>query len=251
MEGSRESGLTQIMRRISIISAIALSAVIGTGSAGAASPTPSPTVTPVPVAAVGEVWISELYPNPVGTDTGNEWVELHNRTERSLQIGGMMVARLSGTTLVTVPTGMTLPAGGYLKLATTGSIINGGDTVLLKLGTTEHDRITYDAEGTEGQSWARSSESVGTWTGLPTPDAPNQFAAEEGPGDEVTGAVGTAATGSSSAGMPGTTAAKGQQKSASKLPKSGPGLLAYLILPLAWAGYGYGRHYLQEHANDC
>lgn len=225
-----------------------LGIVVGGAPVGAASPTPvpSPTASAVPVAVVGELWISEVVPNPVGTDTGNEWVELHNRTSHPVAIGGLVVARLSGTTLLTVSAGTVLAADAYLKLTATGSIVNGGDTLILKLGTVEYDRITYDAVGAEGQSWARLTETVGEWTDTPTPDAANAFPDLADDSDDLATAVSASTSGSSSQSAKSATSKKA---TASKLPKSGPGLLGYLILPLAWAVYGYGRKYYQDHAD--
>lgn len=234
------------------------SIVIGTlcslpGAASGASPSPSPmaspspTATPTPAPAVGDVWLNEVLPNPVGTDTGQEWVELYNRSSRTLLIGGMVVARSSGTTLLTVASGVSLAPGAFKIFYASGSIVNGGDTLVLKSGTVTHDQITYDATGLEGQSWARLSETVGGWTDTPTPEAANAVATVDDPADTdtATTAVSSSATTSSGTAKSASTAKKA---TASKLPKSGIGLLAYLIPLLAWSGYRYGLPLIRRHA---
>lgn len=252
-EGGGQSGLglLHIMRTIITIMALCC---LAPGQALAASPSPtpavspSPTTTPVSAPAVGEIWLNEVLPNPVGTDTGQEWVELYNRGSRTVMIGGMVVARVSGTTLLTVAAGVTLAPGAFKIFYASGSIVNGGDTLVLKSGTIVHDQITYDATGLEGQTWARLSETVGGWTDTPTPEAANAVATADDPADTdtATAAVASGASTSASTAKRATTAKKA---SASKLPKSGIGLFAYLIPLLAWSGYRYGRRFIRHYAH--
>lgn len=223
-----------------------------TGNVRAASPSPTPAVSPSPAAtpapAVGEVWLNELMPNPIGTDTGQEWIELYNRSGRTVTIGGMVVARASGTTLLTVQNGTTIAAGAFKVFYASGSIVNGGDTLLLKSGATVHDQVTYDATGVEGQSWARLSETVGGWTDTPTPEAANTVATADDPADTDTPTTAVSAnTGTTATAAKKATTVK--KAGASKLPKSGPGLLAYLIPLLAWSGYTYGSRFLHHRAH--
>lgn len=117
----------------------------------------------------GDVWMSELMPNPLGTDTGSEWVELQNRSTSALDISGLRLQRISGIVVVTIPVGSQLQPAQAAVYAATGSLLNTGDTLNLLQGTTIIDSITYDAAGVEGQSWVRLSQNNGAWTNQPTP----------------------------------------------------------------------------------
>jgi hypothetical protein len=227
------------MRKILIISVLVFATP---GTARAASPTPTPTVSPtaspVPAPLTGELRINEFLPNPVGTDTGNEWIELANVSEHDVAAGGLVVARVSGSTLATVPSGTTIKAGAVLLLnSLSGSIVNGGDTLLLKSGTTELDRVTYDANGAEGFSWSRISASEGAWTSIPTPGLVNPTNTGEEDEDDTesgggsTGSATSAATKASAATAKASTKTAGASKAtAKKLATSGMFGAPYLLL---------------------
>ncbi|HEY2972390.1 MAG TPA: FG-GAP-like repeat-containing protein [Pyrinomonadaceae bacterium] len=64
-----------------------------------ATPTPSPTPTPVPTPAPGDVVISQVYSgggNP-GSSFQNNYIELFNRTDNAIDIGGWPIAFTSAT----------------------------------------------------------------------------------------------------------------------------------------------------------
>jgi hypothetical protein len=138
-------------------------------SIGVAVAIVSTSLNSVEAVSVGDVWVSELLANPLGTDTGFEWVELQNRSTYTLDISGLKVQRISGIVVATIPTGSQLQPAQATVYATTGSLLNSGDTLNLLQGTTLIDSVTYDATGAEGQSWVRLSQSNGTWTNQPTP----------------------------------------------------------------------------------
>lgn len=209
------------------------------GVARAATPTPLPTAQPSPLSAnakpaAGDVWLNEVLPNPLGTDTGNEWVELFNRNSALLDISGLTVVRLSGATIVTVPTGTLLAGGAYLKLMATGTIVNGGDILILKSGVTELDRVTYDDTGAEGYSWSRETADEGIWTESPTPGAANEFPGPDLAADTIDGGT----SGGTTTAVTKASAAK-TKTTAKKLPASGPSSMAYLIPLLVTAVYWY------------
>jgi hypothetical protein len=98
------------------------------GSDFRALPSPSPKASnggsapACDAAAVADgLVINEFVPDPDGTDTGNEWVELYNGTSRTLDIAGWKV--VGGTSsfgdLAIVPAGTKLSAGQYLLLGGT------------------------------------------------------------------------------------------------------------------------------------
>jgi hypothetical protein len=217
-------------------------AVAAASSVAAAASTPAAVATPA-APQPGELRINEFLPNPVGTDSGNEWIELANVSDHDLDAGGVTVTRTSGTTLATLAAGTTIGAGEvYLIDHASGSIVNGGDTLTLTSGSTELDRVTYDDGGQEGWSWARMSSTEGVWTSDPTPGEPNPAEAPADPGD------GSDSSGDSSDGSSASTSAatssssaKAKKSSASKLPKSGPDAAAYAFPAALAMLYWYVR----------
>lgn len=208
------------------------------------SPSPSPTAAPAPAPLPGEVRINEFLPNPVGTDTGNEWLELANVSGHDVAAGGLVVARLSGSNLVTVAAGTVIHDGDVLLLSQlSGSIVNSGDTILLKSGQTELDRVTYDAAGVEGQSWARFSATEGAWTFVPTPGEPNPAQVPDAdPGSDDSGGSGAvAAAASTKASTSSTKTATAKKTTAKKLPTSGPSAGMYVTIGLLAMLYWYVR----------
>lgn len=244
------------MRRVVIASlfvlatpgtAVALPALLpGTLVSPSPSPSATPTAVPAPTPLPGELWINEFLPNPVGTDTGHEWIELANVSSHDVGAGGVTVVRLSGPTLVTVPSATVIKAGAVLLLnQLSGSIVNGGDTLILKSGQTELDRVTYDGAGAEGSSWARISATEGIWTTVPTPGEPNPGQPTDptptpdpgngdGSGDPSSGGgtSNSATTRATAAADPATGSSK--KTTAKKLPTSGLTAGAYLA-PFALA----------------
>lgn len=247
------------MRHLLIASLLVLTTP---GTVGAASPSPvpsvspsaSPSAAPVPVPLPGELRINEFLPNPVGTDTGNEWVELANVSNHDVAAGGLVVARLASSTLVTVPAGTVFKAGEVLLLAQlSGSIVNGGDTVILKSGQTELDRVTYDGAGQEGWSWSRISATEGAWSSVPTPGTANPAEVPiTDPGDDDSsvgsGSATTASTKASAATAEANPTAAAKKAAAKKLANSGLNVPVYLgLVGLAMILaklYGYVRRRL-------
>lgn len=221
------------------------------------SPSPSPTPSPgLPKPQPGDIWISEALPNPIGTDTGQEWLEFFNRTDAPLDVSGLTVVRLSGSTIATITAGTSLGGEAFLKVdKLSGSIINSGDTLILKSGSVELDRITYDGSGAEGSSWSRISATEGIWDAHPTPGAANNPPPTPDPvpssptdapaapvgGGGTSGATGATTVPSAVAAKSTATTAKAKTtttkasttKAASAvsrtLPKGGPGAWPYLL----------------------
>lgn len=143
---------------------------------------------PVPLTKA-DLRINEIMPNPVGTDTGQEWVELANTGQTTLDISTAKVVRGNGSTVITFNAGISLEPGAYLKVAS-GSLINTGDTLTLFTGTVEIDKVTYDGSGQEGWSWSRIDALLGQWVQTPTPAAANALptpspAPSDAPGSQV------------------------------------------------------------------
>ena len=216
--------------------------------AAAASPSPSPSVTPastalpVPVPAGGELRINEFLPNPAGTDTGNEWVELKNVSAKTLDVGGAKVKRQTGTTVATVPADTLLAPGGLFLATASGSMVNGGDTLELWVDTAKIDQVTYGT-AEDGLSWVRLGAAEGAWSDRPTPGEENPADVSAGAGDEDDASAAdptSASTRGASAGS-GTVARRtaGAAVKRGPLPRSGIGGWAYVLPVLLATLYAY------------
>ena len=208
-------------------------------------------MAPIPKPNGGELWINELLPNPAGTDTGNEWIELKNASAKTLDVGGIKVKRQSGTTLVTVPTGTILSAGEVFLATASGSMVNGGDTLELWTDTAKVDQVTYDT-AEDGLAWVRLGETEGAWSAAGTPG-------EENPSDVSFGddGGGSGVTDPSSAATrtsgPAVGSSAVSRRTASALAKRGPipqagiGLWAYALPILLATLYAYRTRTNHDH----
>ena len=111
------------------------------------------TVTPSSVA------VSEIFPNPTGTDKGNEWIEIHNSTSANLDLSGWKILNTTGKSF-TFPPGTHLSAQGYLILTdqvTKISLKNSGDQVqILDPDGSVQDARTFE-NAPENVSFAKIS----------------------------------------------------------------------------------------------
>lgn len=123
--------------------------------------------------AVSGVLLSELTPNPVGSDEA-EYIELYNTSDEIKHISGWSVKDASGKTYTLKNS--TIPPRGYLLLARkdTGIALNNTtDSITLTnaLGT-EVDAVTYTGS-TEGLAYAKTNQRVWAWTNTATPEKEN------------------------------------------------------------------------------
>ncbi len=121
-------------------------------------------VLALPVAGAGQIVITEIMQNPgaVGDDVG-EWFELHNAGSTAVDINGWIIEEEDGNPTHTIDNtgGLSIAAGGYIVIARNGDTTanggvtadyvytglvlgNGSDSLVLKNGTTEMDRVEYD-----------------------------------------------------------------------------------------------------------
>jgi len=127
------------------------------------------------------VVINEFLPDPIGSDSGGEWVELYNPSGLSINLDGCWIDDIAGggSAPVQIPQGSAIAAGGYFSLSMPGNgyFNNDGDTVSLYLpdGETIIDTYNYE-QAIEGSSICRFPDG-GEWSvymdGTPTRDAPN------------------------------------------------------------------------------
>lgn len=124
--------------------------------------------------------VTEIFPNPKGSDTGNEFIEIYNQDEEhSLSLDGYVLkvgANLEKS--YTFPSGTILAPLEYRAFSNAEikyTLLNTSSSVLLeKDGRVLDDTIIY-SEIKEGESYAMLN---GGWysTGVPTPSAPNIIA---------------------------------------------------------------------------
>lgn len=91
---------------------------------------------------VGEIVINELVSDPA--DGGQEWVELYNRSSRTIDLSHFTLSEGSG--VVTTLSGSigTYEAGRYLVIySPKGNLNNAGDIIILKYQDTIIDQVTY------------------------------------------------------------------------------------------------------------
>lgn len=123
--------------------------------------------------------LSELYPNPVGVDSG-EFIELVNDGEEDMVLSGCAVGTTAAKTFK-LPVGTTVPLHGFLllpKSQTHLTLTNSGSTVrLADADGTELDRVTYET-AKEGQTWSHFGDAW-AWTIQPTPGAANVLVAAD------------------------------------------------------------------------
>ncbi len=135
------------------------------------------TATDTTYATSDDLLLSELLPNPSGSDSTDEWIELVNNGAEAIDVAGWEISDSSKSYTLD---SQSVAAGGYLQLpiGTTGlSLNNGGETIELTdpFGTVI-DSTTYDAAG-DGEAWARITDDWG-WTTSPTAGTANQLTTE-------------------------------------------------------------------------
>lgn len=126
------------------------------------------TTTP-PEATDPTVIISEILPNPSGTDNGNEWIEIHNKTANAISLAGWRITNVSGKTFL-FPSGSNIPASGYIILTdqqTKISLKNSADQIeiLDPMGQIQNT-ISYE-DAPENTSFAEISTIPLTETAAP------------------------------------------------------------------------------------
>lgn len=102
------------------------------------------------------VEISELLPNPVGKDTGNEWVELFNNTGANINLNGWKIKS------ATKEKQLNSVIAPYSYITISFQLNNTGTTIKILNGNTEVDSVTY-GQSLEGKSYSKSLNKW-SWT---------------------------------------------------------------------------------------
>ncbi|PIT98402.1 MAG: hypothetical protein COT71_00730 [Candidatus Andersenbacteria bacterium CG10_big_fil_rev_8_21_14_0_10_54_11] len=133
----------------------------------------------VPVYSAALV-INEMLPNPVGSDTAAEFIELYNSGAAAVDLAGWQLDDADGGSApYTFGTGVQVPAGGYrvfLRSQTGLALNNTGDTVRLFDPSGESKASAVYSGGAEGQSYNRTSDGY-AWSETVTPGAANEITA--------------------------------------------------------------------------
>ncbi|HLP58835.1 MAG TPA: lamin tail domain-containing protein [Candidatus Deferrimicrobium sp.] len=134
-----------------------------------------------------KVVFSEIFYDTPGTETKEEWIELHNNSSQAVDISGWKITDNNNTgTTFTIPTGQTIAAGAYYTIAINGSgfsklygyspnlvgtipsLNNDGDALVLK----DSSNTVKDAVGWEAGA---SAGLPAGWGSTSLPNAPESY----------------------------------------------------------------------------
>ncbi len=122
--------------------------------------------------------LSEILPNPSGTDTANEFIELHNPTDKSVSLSYCSLQ--VNSKFYTFAAAMILESGEYHAFTTADlpglQIVNGGGTVLFVSGDNEYELKYGMADDNVAWVWMDSAWQI---TYQPTPNLPNVVITDE------------------------------------------------------------------------
>lgn len=120
--------------------------------------------------------MSELLPNPAGTDSGHEFIELHNPTEEVIPLAGCSLTATDNSKTYNFSATAELQPGEYQAFSDnmTGlTLANAaGGTVRFSSPTAELQAVTYPGNLDDDVSWARFVDDWQSTYQL-TPNAPN------------------------------------------------------------------------------
>lgn len=129
-------------------------------------------------AAFSDILINEVLPNPSGSETQNEFIEIYNSGDQNEDLSGFLLKDKTGTVRqYAIPFGTAIAAHSYLAFysgVTNISLNNTGDGVELINGTEKITEINF-GEGSEDSSFARKPDGSFEWTASLTPNAENIF----------------------------------------------------------------------------
>lgn len=144
-----------------------------------------PTQTPPQTQAqTSQIVINEFMPDPEGTDTNNEWIELKNLSDSQINIAGYKLDDADGGSSPYVfPDTVLSPqeTKAFYNNITKITLNNDTDRVRLFDPTNKLiDEILYE-KPISGQSFSRNDSGQWSITSTPTPNAPNIFSGNENP----------------------------------------------------------------------
>jgi hypothetical protein len=123
-----------------------------------------------------KVVLNEIYPGP------NDWIELYNTGNRDVDISGWVITWDTGS--FTVPTGTTIPSGGF-SVFDLANIPASSTVTLFNDKNQQLDTTTYTSVPS-GQGWGRYPDGVDNWIYTnPTKGGPNQPVTPPPPADVI------------------------------------------------------------------
>jgi hypothetical protein len=121
------------------------------------------TVISTPNISCEGVVLSEIMPNPAGSDAGKEFIELHNPTNDFIDLSGCYITVIGNTKKYTLPN-IEISPDEYITISDlqSGIILNnssGGTVLLVDLNNNEIYQVTYPAGLEDDVSWALSNNN--------------------------------------------------------------------------------------------
>lgn len=127
-----------------------------------------------------KIVINEILPNPEGSDTEGEFIELYNLSNNEIDLSGWSVKDKAGTTYAIENS---LSAKSFLALyrnLTNISINNSSESLyLVQPNGNILQTVSFDESAGEGESFSRKDNGQFVWTTTPTPGKTNKFTADE------------------------------------------------------------------------
>jgi uncharacterized protein YdeI (BOF family) len=156
--------------------------VLVTVSDGEIEAEASKTITVTAPVYSSAVVINELLPNPVGSDTTTEFIEVRNTGDAAVDLGGWQLDDAEGGSApYTIPSGTTLSGGSiksFSRSDTKLALNNTGDSArLLDPAGVVKSSYTYSSSVPEGQSYNRTSNGAYVISTTLTPGAANVITA--------------------------------------------------------------------------
>lgn len=132
--------------------------------------------------------VTEFLPNPQGSDTNGEWIEIYNGGGLSNISGYIIADKIGSPKEYKIPKGTTIGPEKYLVFyssKTPISLNNDGDAIEIKdpTGKIIDSSGTSCGKGNEGESYAYNG-SKWEWTSNPTPGSRNIIAASKKSNDD-------------------------------------------------------------------
>jgi len=125
----------------------------------------------------GKIIISELLPNPDGSDIHNEWIEIQNKDNKIINISNWVLS--DNNTKYIFPNQTLISPNEYIVIPRDNSKItlNNSDTEIITLLDPLHytiDQVSYFGPAPNAQSWSKSNTNKWVWTSLQTPGSKNK-----------------------------------------------------------------------------
>ncbi|KKQ26899.1 MAG: hypothetical protein US42_C0019G0009 [Candidatus Magasanikbacteria bacterium GW2011_GWC2_37_14] len=138
--------------------------------------------TPSHKIGFGEIQLNEIFPNPLGVDDNEEFIELKNYTSEVLDLSNLQLRDASGAKY-TIPSGVIQPNSllVFKRSQTKIALNNSGEEAVYLYSPANLilDKISYTGNNQESIAFAKNSDGDWQWTKFFTPEAKNIFNLEE------------------------------------------------------------------------